>query len=70
LALTAIPGTFDPTLYIHSFPSIPTASQVTNDLAFEQRGYLWTVHMVQRQDIHMMDGLHALQGILATFHAQ
>ena len=70
LALTAIPNTFDPTLYIHSLPSVPTASQVTNNLAFEQRGYLWSVRMVQRQDIHLMDGLHALQGILATFQVR
>jgi hypothetical protein len=43
---------------------------VTNVVAFEQAGYLWTARLVQPQDVHLPEGLRALQGMLATFTAK
>lgn len=68
LAVTPVPGTLDPSIFIRSYPYVPTKSAVTTVVAFEQGGYLWTVRMVQPQDVHLIEGLHALQSMLATFH--
>lgn len=68
LAFTPVAGTRDPAIFIRSHPGMPTKSEVTNIVAFTQGGYLWTVRMVQRQDVHLIEGLHALQAMLATFH--
>ncbi len=68
LAFTPVPGTLNPSIYIRSYPYVPVKTMVTTTVAFEQGGYLWTVSMVQPQDVHLIEGLHALQSMLATFH--
>jgi hypothetical protein len=67
LAVTPVPHTRDPQLFIRSYPYVPRRSQVTNVVAFAQAGYLWTARLVQPQDVHLPEGLRALQGMLATF---
>ena len=70
LAVTPVPDTRDPRLFIRSYPYVPRRSQVTNVVAFEQAGYLWTARLIQPQDVHLPEGLRALQGMLATFTAK
>lgn len=67
LALTPVPHTFDPAIFIRSYPYVPSRSQVTNVVAFVHGSYLWTVRLVQAQDAHLPTRLHALQAMLATF---
>lgn len=67
LALTPVPHTLDPPIFIRSYPYVPTRSQVTNVVAFVQGGYLWTARLVEAQDMHLPARLHTLQAMLATF---
>lgn len=67
LALTPVPHTLNPPIFIRSYPYVPTKSQVTNVVAFVQGGYLWTARLVEVQDVHLPERLHALQAMLATF---
>jgi hypothetical protein len=70
LALTPVPQTLDPQIYLRSFPYRPARPLVTHVVAFQEAGYFWTVRMVERQDVHLPEGLHDLQVMLATFKPQ
>lgn len=70
LAVTPVPHTFDPPVFLRSYPYVPSHSQVTIVVAFVQAGQLWTAHLIQMQDVHLPAGLHELQAVLATFRVR
>lgn len=69
-AFAPVPGTRDPAVFYHLNRYVPHKGEGTSILAFARAGYLWTVRMEQQPDVHVIEGLHALQTMLATFHTQ
>lgn len=71
LAFTPVPKTVNPPIFIRSYQHTPHHDQVTTVVAFQQGGYLWMARLIQANDLRsFLDGMHTLQGMLATFHAR